>query len=142
MHVEGIDFTSFQEEFDLDRYLRIGEEPKNNFFSVAEAVNRKYPNIIFRRMEFAPHLSNEKLKQIEEHIEKKHPVLVSISNAAFGGKGWHIMPVVDATKSSLVFLQNVNKDGSLDLLELEKDRIKEIHERYPGGNDIAFLESW
>jgi hypothetical protein len=49
---EGVNFETFQDEFDLDKDLRPGEQPRNNFESVAEAVQKKYPGIHFKHIGF------------------------------------------------------------------------------------------
>ena len=44
--VEGIDYRTFQDEFDLDINLgRDQTQPPNNSVSVAQAVNEKYPHV-------------------------------------------------------------------------------------------------
>ena len=102
---ENIDFESFQDDFDLDKEIKPGENPRNNFESVANAVQHKYPAIRFRRKAFEK--GEEKLAFVENCLAKRQPILVSIANKPFGGEGWHIMPVVDATDDELVLLKLV-----------------------------------
>ena len=38
---KGVNFETFQDEFDLDKNLKPGEQPQNNFETVAEAIQLK-----------------------------------------------------------------------------------------------------
>lgn len=139
---QGIDFASFQDEFDLDQNLKPGESPRNNFVSVADAVRQRYPNVKFHRVGFAPGRGGEKLKFVEDQIAQKKPVLVSIAQKPFGGQGWHIMPVVNATDHELILLNKMRSDGERETLDLRKDEFVRIHDQCDGGDDVAYLEGW
>ncbi|MGQ0505897.1 MAG: hypothetical protein ACT4TC_11325, partial [Myxococcaceae bacterium] len=66
--------------------------------------------------------------------------LISLSNAPFGGSGWHIMPVVDSNETELTLLSLMHTDGTADIRALAKSELVRIHDQYPGGNDVAYLE--
>lgn len=137
-----IDFDSFQDDFDLDKDLKSGESHTNNFESVADAVRKTYPRVNFRRMSFAAGKGADKLKFVEDRIVKKQPVLVSIAQKPFGGKGWHIMPVVDAADDELVLLKEIKPHSKPKTLRLRKDKFVWIHNQYNGGDDVAYLKEW
>ena len=139
---QNIDFPSFQDDFDLDQGLQVGGTPRNNFESVAAEVRKKYPSVCFRRVEFDKTKGDEKLKFVEDRLAKKQPVLVSIANEPFGGHGWHIMPVVDATGDKLTLLKNVDANGTPETCEVSKAELVRIHNQYNGGGDVAYLEKW
>jgi len=139
---QNIDFAAFQDDFDLDKDLGAGGMPRNNFETVADEVRKKYPHISFRREGFDKNKGDEKLKFVEKRLSKKQPVLVSIANEPFGGQGWHIMPVVDATEDKLILLKNVDENGTPETCELTKEKFILIHEQYTGGDDVAYLDKW
>jgi hypothetical protein len=73
-------------------------------------------------------------------ISRKTPILISLALDPFGGKGWHIMPVVDSSTDSLTLLWGVNANGTPDIKPLRKADFVHIHENYRGGDDVAFLQ--
>src|SRR5687767_1025608 len=87
----GIDFDSFQDEFDYDkdrhalsirhpiRSIRTLLRPRNNFETVARAVSRKYPNVRFRVVRFPKGQGDKKLAFVEEHVSRQRPLLISLS---------------------------------------------------------------
>jgi hypothetical protein len=65
------------------------------------------PQVQFRHRGFAKNDGAGKLAFTEGQVAAARPVLVSISNAIFGERGWHIMPVVDADSDNLtVFIKS------------------------------------
>lgn len=138
--VEKINFDSFQDEFDLDKDRKPGEMPRNDFVSVANLLHQKYPSVIINIRTFPS--GEEKLKFIENCLSNHRLVLISLSLAPFGQSGWHIMPVVDANQENLLLLNGVDENGKLDLKSFRKVDIVNIHNNHPGGNDVAYLESF
>lgn len=65
-----------------------GVQPRNNCESVADAVRKRYPDVSFRRVAFAPGHGAEKLTFVEARIAEKQLVLVSLSLEPLGGAGW------------------------------------------------------
>ena len=114
--------------------------PRNNFESVADAVRAKYPSISFKRIGFKT--GTEKLAFVEARIAQRQPVLVSLSLAAVtqGVQGWHIMPVVDGCDDELTLLNSVRPDGLREVWHLLKSDFVRIHDAFPGGDDVAYLE--
>ena len=135
--VAGVDFTTFQDEFDLDKDLQRGEQPRNNFGSVARAVESKYPQVHLKTRVFAKGEGINKLAAVEAMISRSKPVLISLTIRPEGG--WHIMSVVDATDDSLTLLWSVDDDGSMNVMVLPKSDFVHTHDNFPGGDDIAFL---
>ncbi len=107
--IRGIDFRSFQDEFDLG-----GGD--NSFYSVAAAVEKKYPQVHIAIQHFRS--GADKLRFLEERLAKKQPTLINLAMAAQGGS--HIMPVVAATKDDLIVLMMVETDGTKDVRRLSK----------------------
>src|SRR6185369_2075814 len=134
--VTGVDYASFQDDFDLDRH---GGAPRNNFVSVAEEIQKKYPFVEFARDSFAKGDGDKKLARIEDFIAHRRPVIVSLANAPFGGRGWHIMVVVDATEADLTLLEYVDRIGIAKTKTVSKKGLIRIHDDYPGGDEIAYL---
>ena len=138
---EGIDLDSFQDDFDLDQRIAEGVAPRNNFDSVADAVRARYPHLIFKNISFST--GAEKLAFVEGQIAAKRlPILVSIYMAAIfsGGLGWHIMPLVEASADELTLLHSVLPDGRGAVLRVPKSEFVRIHDQFPGGKEIAWLD--
>ncbi len=134
---KGIDFAAFQDDFDLDQH---GGSPKNNFVSVGDAIKQKYPNVEFTRDFFPKGKGAEKLAKVEEMIQKKKPVLVSLALTPAGG--WHIMPVVDSDADTLTLLQHVDKAGMPHTQIVKKSDFVLRHDKWNGGEDIAYLAKY
>lgn len=137
-HVEGVNFETFQDEFDLDQS---GGVPRNHFGSVADAVRKKYPAVDFVFESFAKGDGQQKLKRVEEFVSSHRPVIVSLANERFGHPGWHIMVVVDATEADLIMLQDVSSDGTPITETVSKHDFVKIHDSYKGGDEIAYLRA-
>lgn len=135
--VEGVDFATFQDEFDLDWR---GGPTKNNFSSVADAVKAKYPNIEFTQEVFAKGKGNEKLARVEERLKAHQPTLISLARSFRGG--WHIMLVVDSDANELTLLNHVDKNGVVHLERSKKVDFVFKHDLWPGGEEIAYLKSF
>jgi hypothetical protein len=136
--VTGINYESFQDEFDLDRY---GGAPRNHFVSVAKEIQKKYPFVEFMCDSFAKGDGGNKLARVECFIAQRKPVIVSLANAPFGGCGWHIMVVVDATEDTLTLLEYVDQIGTARTITISKKEFVRIHNEYPGGVEIAYLSN-
>ncbi len=133
----GIDFATFQDDFDLDQN---GGAPRNNFDSVAQEVRKKYPAVSFTNEPFPKGGGEKKLARVEEFLAARRPVIVSLANAPFGGSGWHIMVVVDATATELTLLEYVDQQGIAHTKVISKADFAAIHDNYAGGDEIAYLQ--
>jgi hypothetical protein len=138
--VKDVDFSTFQDDFDLDKDRQPHQEYQNNFESVAKAIKSKYPQVKLKKLDFAKGEGALKLKAIEEMISNKKPILISLALTPPGQRGWHIMPVVDSTDDELTLLYGTLQNGSFQVMNMKKTDLVAIHEQYDGGNDIAFLE--
>ena|ERR1700719_1524627 len=134
--VTGIDYASFQDDFDLDQH---GGAPRNHFDSVRQEIQKKYPFIEFACDSFAKGDGDKKLARVEEFITHRKPVIVSLANAPFDGRGWHIMVVVNATDDDLTLLEHVDLNGAAKTKTISKKEFVRIHNDYPGGDEIAYL---
>jgi hypothetical protein len=136
--VDGIEFKTFQDDFDLDKN---GGAPQNNFTSVGNAVNAKYPHVKFERKEFAGGEGDKKIVFIESRLKQREPLLISVAAKPLGlsSDGWHTMPVVDMDDTTLTLLLVKHADGKNETIKIEKKRLIEIHNNFPGGNDVAYL---
>jgi hypothetical protein len=139
--LSNVDLNSFQDDFDLDKDLGPGDLPRNNFESVASAVQAKYPHVRFRAVHFPRGRGNEKLALIESYFASNRAILVSLALHGAGlGWGFHIMPVVGDDEDELLLLKSVGPDGTRNGLYLPKSDLVRIHDNYPGGDDVAFLD--
>ena len=140
----GINFDTFQDDFDLDKGLKPGQQPQNNFETVAQAIQAKYPDIHFKHVGFQKGEGQKKLALVDKLIGQRLPVLVSLSRRLlshpYGGGGWHIMPVVDASSDDLTLLWCLDGNKAPHTIALKKADFVAIHEKCEGGDDIAYLE--
>jgi hypothetical protein len=130
----GINFASFQDDFDLDQY---GGQSKNHFVSVGAAINAKYPKVEFVCEPFGKGKGADKLARVEELLQKQQPLLVSLAQSLAGG--WHIMPVVDADDNSLTLLEYVDQHGVPTIISIQKSEFVMRHNTWNGGEEIAYL---
>lgn len=135
--VPGIDLATFQDDFDLDRN---GGPPQNNFHSVADGIQKRYPHVEFCRESFKKGDGKTKLARVEELISQKRPVLVSITNEPKGKPGWHIMAVVGATDTDLTLLEYVDQNGGTRTQNLSKSDFVNYHDNFTGGDEISYLK--
>lgn len=137
---ERIDFARFQDDFDLDINLGRGQtEPKNHFGSVASEIRKKYPWVEFDWKPFTT--GAEKVAFIDEQLAKLQPVLISLAQKPYGGTGWHIMPVVDATGDKYQMLEFVEASGTCRTKWISKTEVATIHDQFDGGCEVAFLSN-
>lgn len=148
----GIEFATFQDEFDFDkdrqllsfrhpiRSLRALLRPRNNFETIAAAVEQKYPGVKFRVERFEKGKGNEKLAFIERYVTQRRPLLISLALEP-AGSGWHIMPVVDLDDENLTLLNMMLPDGECCMQTVSRADLVRIHDELPGGDDVAYLEA-
>lgn len=139
--VRDIDFASFQDDFDLDKDkdFNAGDKSENNFGSVAKAIQRKYPQLIYECVSFD--ISDKKIQFIDDQISQQHPVLLSLEMTLLTGEGgWHIMPVVDSDDKSFTLLYAMKANGEPDILKIKKQVVAYIHDNYEGGKEVAILK--
>jgi len=129
---ERVDFTNFQEEFNLQRQ---GIE-ENNFQTIGDAVSSIYSFLSFHRIIFTT--GQEKVAFITEKLSNNIPLLVSITLEERGT--WHIMPVVAITSQEMKMVWNVNAKSKVRLYSLPITDVIYRHDNWPGGNDVAWLE--
>ncbi|MEZ6049933.1 MAG: hypothetical protein R3C02_00865 [Planctomycetaceae bacterium] len=98
---------------------------------------RKYDWVSFQQQSFPT--GAEKTKFIDEKLAQNRPVLISLSLMAYGQKGWHIMPVVDATEDQYLLLNYVEADGTLVSFWIDKSVVETVHDAHAGGKEVAFL---
>jgi hypothetical protein len=137
---QGVDFESFQNDFDLEKDLPPDAPRVNHFGSVAAAIRSKYPSVVFSHRSFAKGDGSGKLAFVEQQIAARRPVLIALALAPFGHAGWHIAPIVDVEDDRLVLLWSISPDGKATLLKLPKAELVRIHDSFLGGEEVAFLE--
>jgi hypothetical protein len=135
----NIDFESFQDDFDLDKDKDIsaGDTSENHFNSVADAVLKKYPQLVYECIPFDT--GARKIQFIDEQVERQHPVLLSLAMQPLNGNGWHIMPVVDSDDDNFTLLLVMTSDRKLNTLTINRQMVEYIHDKFPGGKEVAFL---
>ncbi len=137
--IPDIDFASFQDDFDLDKDkdFAAGDKPENHFNSVANAVQKKYSQLVFECITFDT--GAKKVQFINEQIARQHPVLLSLAMQPLNGNGWHIMSVVDSDNDNFTLLLVMTPDGKLNTMTINMQCVASIHDNYAGGVEVAFL---
>ena len=135
--IKNVNFDTFQDDFDLDKNLNLGQKSRNHFSTVADAVRQRYPQIEFKRKEFPKGQGFEKVCFIENFLVKQQPILISLTKAEFGG--WHIMPVVDMDEYHFYLLNRFDSNGVENVIKMKKTEIAYRHDNWHGGEDVAFL---
>jgi hypothetical protein len=137
--VTGVDFDTFQEDFDLD-LPGLGEK-KNNFVSVADAVKAKYPEVEFAQEAFTT--GTEKLARLDELLEDGKVVAIALHLGPFKGiNTCHSMPVVGWDEHDLIMLNGFFDDGDTDEWIISRADVIKTHDNAPGGKELAYLNKW
>ncbi len=134
--ISGIDFNSFQDDFDLDQDEN-RESNKNDFYSVADAVLKKYPSLRFECKEFIT--GKEKTDFLEKRIQEKKPTLLSLNMVAVGYTGYHIMPILEYENDEYTLLNALLQNNEVHTHTVSRQKIEETHDKFPGGREVAFL---
>lgn len=137
--VEGINFDTFQDDFDFDKDLEPGKNHINDFQSISHAVNQRYPkvNICFESFTHG----EDKLYFIENYLSRQQPILLSLSLAHIQINGWHIMVIIGSDQDNLLLFKCMDKNNKPEVISITKKEIIKIHNQYSGGKDVAYLES-
>ncbi len=139
--IKNVNYESFQDDFDLNK--RFNDPGAANFKSVADEIKRIYPFINIEIESFSKKEGQKKVDKIKGLIEKDQPVLISLNITEFSGKkSCHIMPVIGISDNQILLLRSYVDIGKPDLIGITFLKIIEIHENYPGGEDIAYLSYW
>jgi hypothetical protein len=56
------------------------------------------------------------------------------------GGGWHIMLAIGDTADEVLLLSKMLTNGKAEVLYVPKSELVRIHDQFPGGDDIAFLD--
>jgi hypothetical protein len=108
----------------------------NSFDSISKVVNRDFPNVKFKVKEFQT--GKEKIDFIEQLIENQTPVLISIITVVTSKDNvYHSVPVVKVDKSHIWIKNWLNES---DEIIYKKSELINRHNKYPGGNDILYIE--
>ena len=135
-NISGINYNSFQDEFDLNM-----KNMNGNFNSVATAIKNVYPSINIKINTYNKGAGQEKLNKILEIFNLNQPVLASVNQHELtGGDDCHIMPVIGIWNDSLLLLESYSPNSMAILFDFPFTKFIEIHQRYPGGDDIAYLQ--
>ncbi len=132
MQVGGIDFATFQEDFDLEARGIEG----NGFGSVAAAVSISHPNVQTAHIHFDD--ADAKLLRIRECIDGQVPCVLAVLQI---GQPFHAVPIVEAHSGSIAVLWL--DAGSIEgqRREFTDEEIKGWHENDGGGGrDILVWE--
>ena len=142
-NIQGIDYQTFQDEFDFDKYLQNGKSGKNNFDTVRKAIMNKYPHITLESKKFLLGQGKDKLKFVEQYIEERPRILVSIwvqPSKPSERIEFHIMPVLGSTDDNLVLLRAVNDNREPITQDISKSDFVHNHDNGKDGCDVAFLD--
>jgi len=143
-NVPGINFQTFQDDFDFDKYHQHGESGMNNFDTVSKAIMKRYPHVVLGTKIFSRGQGEDKLQFVEKYIGEIPRILVSICpEPDLNPKAFHIMPVLSSTNDSLVLLYSVKKANDawqLDMLHMSKAEFVHKHDVGTDGCDVAFLD--
>ena len=126
----GINYTTFQDEFDL---IRNGQG-SNDFVSIKKAIDAKYGDVGIHTKGFPD--AQKKIAFMQQKIASDEPCLISLAVQG----GWHIMPVVGCDLECARFIHDV--DQNLRVVSLWVVTYADIVARQStsGGDDLAWIE--
>ncbi len=130
--VEGIDYSDFQERFDLQSQGREG----NSFSSVSRAVSRAYPQLKFEDKHFPTGM--EKLMFVERLVSTNNSCLISIALAPHGG--WHCVPVIKIDGGTVTVLWRMDKPIIQEQRhDFKRSDLETRHDNWSGGKEVLFF---
>jgi len=100
--VLGIDYATFQDEFDLGAL--------NDYPTVARAIERKYPDVRFAWSHFKS--SEASMQFIERSIDERRPIVLGLR---LSPGSTHIVPVLGYDDKWVYFLNLAHADGTKDV---------------------------
>lgn len=106
--VQGIDYATFQDDFDLGAEM-------NSYRSVARAVERKYPHVRFVWSDFKT--SEESIQFIERSIDGGRPIVLGLQ---LSPTSCHIVPVLGYDDKWVYYLAYANADGTKDVRAIRR----------------------
>jgi hypothetical protein len=126
-----INLDRFQDEFNLQA-AGIAE---NNFDTIAQAVQNKYPVVKIVHKDFQNGI--EKVEFIKHLVENGIPCLLSLTLNPNGS--WHIMPIIYIDDRVVRTIWSVETNGQVNLCEYTLEDIINRHTNWAGGKDLAWL---
>ncbi len=128
--VEGIDYTTFQEEFDLGVEL-------NAYPTVARAVERKYPDVRLVWSDFKS--SEESMQFIERSIDGGRPIVLGLPGSP---TSTHIVPVLGYDEKWVYYLNYAHADGTKDVRAIRRWELARRDQEWVTGTcQTAWLET-
>jgi hypothetical protein len=127
LKIQGVDFKTFQEDFDLGQ--------GNSFGSVSAKIRSVYPAINIKVQSFNKGI--DKVNRIRSLLEEQKPCLISL--ALGNGQGWHIMPVVRIDEATIQLIHHADADGHCTWI-FPVAEIVWRHDCLQGGKDISWIE--
>ena len=126
LKIQGVNFESFQEDFDLGQ--------NNSFDFVSAKIRSVYPAINIKVESYAKGI--DKVNRIKSLLEEQKPCLMSL--ALGSGQGWHIMPVVRIDET-IQLINHADVDGHATWV-FPVAEIVWRHDYLQGGHDISWIE--
>jgi hypothetical protein len=136
-NAQGIDFDTFQDDFDLDKGKGPWDLQGNSFVSVAREVRKRYPAVEFGYQEFPVGSGAEKLAFIERHIATLKPLLLSLPDMR--SYSCIVVPIIETEPTAFRCLKLNRADGSIKTLLVPKDRLVWAHDKSETAKDVAWL---
>ncbi len=133
LKIKNVNLDTFQDDFDF----KAKGEAENNFETIAQAIEKKYPQIKIRTKNFAK--GAEKVDFITNLIEKNIPSMLSLTLSSKKSL-CHEMPVIYIDYFKMRLIWRVNQIEEPDLFKVENQEVIDRHNNWLGGKDLAWVE--
>ena len=129
--IQGIDYATFQDEFDLGVAL-------NSYPTVARAIERRYPNVRFAWSDFKR--SEESMQFIERSIDEGRPIVLGLPGSP---TSTHIVPVLGYDEKWVYYLNYAHADGTKDVRAIRRWELARRDQEWVTGTcATAWLVTW
>ncbi|NHI92274.1 MAG: hypothetical protein EAX96_07200 [Candidatus Lokiarchaeota archaeon] len=130
----NIEFDGFQEEFNLEN-RRISV---NKFKTVAEAIQKKYPQVKFEIEDYEIGDGVKKIEKVKELLKKNIPPLYSITRF-YGKFECHVMPVIGFDEQFLYMLDFSDSCGNSNISRVDQKFLIKLHQAWEEGRDLMWI---
>ena len=132
--INDIEFDGFQDEFNLENK----QIAVNKFKTIAEAVQKKYPQLNFEILEFDVSQAVKKIEKVKELLKEDNPPLYSITRF-YGKFECHVMPVIGFDEKFLYLLDFSDTCGNSIISRVDQKFLIKLHQVWEEGHDLMWL---
>lgn len=131
--IENINYETFQDDFNL----KVKNEAENNFSNVADAVEKKYPQIKINIKTFDEGV--KKIEFMQDLLENNIPCMMSL-RISRKTNICHEMLLINSDDFYTRFIWRVIDSKNPDIFRIENLEIIDRNNNWVGGKEVAWID--